>query len=53
MKITLENQAMLGRLQGKQSVYNVVKWEIDELSRKKWLNSIREYPSNDELPPIR
>lgn len=44
LKITMENQAILKRLQDKQPNYNVVKWETEAFERKKILNNICEYP---------
>jgi hypothetical protein len=43
IKITLENQQFLRRLQQKTSNYNVVKWEEAEIERKKLLRNICEY----------
>ncbi len=44
LKITMENQSILRRLQDKNSYYNVSKWENDEISRKRMLSNICEYP---------
>lgn len=44
LKITMENQAILRRLQDKQPNYNVVRWEEEAQERKKILNNICEYP---------
>jgi hypothetical protein len=37
LKITMENQAILKRLQDKQPNYNVNKWEEEEMGRKRLL----------------
>ncbi len=50
LKITLENQNILRRLQDKGSNYNVVKWEEDEANRKRMLSNICEYPYLLEQP---
>lgn len=54
IKITLENQAFLRRLQSKQSNYNVVRWEEAELERKKLLKNICEYDYiiDQQLPQV-
>ena len=44
MKITMENQLLLKRLQGKQSHYNIDKWEEDFRKREKILKKMCEYP---------
>ncbi len=51
IKITLENQVFLRRLQQKQSNYNVVKWEENELERKKLLKNICQYNYIIDQPP--
>jgi phospholipid N-methyltransferase len=43
LKITMENQAFLRRLQDKQPNYNVFKWEEEENDRKRILKNICEY----------
>lgn len=43
IKITLENQAFLRRLQNKTSNYNVHKWEEEAVERKRILRNICEY----------
>lgn len=43
LKITMENQAFLRRLQDKQPNYNVYRWEEEEQERKKILRNICEY----------
>jgi len=43
IKITLENQAFLRRLQNKTSNYNVNRWEEEENERKRILKNICEY----------
>lgn len=43
LKITMENQAFLRRLQDKQPNYNVYRWEEEENERKKLLKNICEY----------
>jgi hypothetical protein len=43
IKITLENQAFLRRLQQKTSNYNVTKWEEENAQRKRILRNICEY----------
>lgn len=47
LKITLENQAILRRLQDKNSNYNVARWEHDHKLRQDLLKNMSEYP--DEL----
>ena len=44
LKITMENQAILRRLQDQQPNYNVIKWEEENQQRKKLLKNICEYP---------
>lgn len=44
MKITIENQAILRRLQEKQSNYSVTKWEDDFKETEKRMKSMCEYP---------
>jgi hypothetical protein len=44
MKITMENQKILQRLQDRSSIYNVTKWAKENECRKKLLNNICEYP---------
>jgi hypothetical protein len=44
IKITLENQSILKRLQDKQSTYSVSKWKQESVERKKLLRNICEYP---------
>ena len=44
LKITMENQAILRRLQDKQPSYNVSKWMEEAEERKKILKNICEYP---------
>ena len=44
LKITLENQAILRRLQDKGSSYNVAKWEHEHRARKDLLKNMSEYP---------
>jgi hypothetical protein len=44
LKITLENQAILRRLQDKGSNYNVTKWEYDHTRRQDLLKNMSEYP---------
>jgi E3 ubiquitin-protein ligase TRIP12 len=43
LKITMENQAILKRLQDSTSNYNVYKWEDEEQRRKHMLQNICEY----------
>lgn len=43
LKITLENQAILRRLQDKGSNYNVAKWEHEHSERQELLKNISEY----------
>lgn len=40
----MENQAILKRLQEKQSNYNVIKWEEQRLQNEKLMEKISEYP---------
>ena len=44
MKITIENQAILRRLQDKTSNYSVVRWEEDYRNTEKMMKSMCEYP---------
>ncbi len=44
MKITMENQFILKRLQGQQSYYNKDEWEGDFKKREKILKVMCEYP---------
>lgn len=44
LKITLENQAILRRLQDKSSNYNVAKWEHEHRARLELLKNMSEYP---------
>lgn len=37
LKITMENQAILRRLQDQQPSYNVMKWEEEAMNRKRLL----------------
>ncbi len=46
LKITLENQAILRRLQDKNSNYNVAKWEHQHKRRKDLLKNMSEYPED-------
>lgn len=44
MKITMENQQILKRLQDKQPNYNVNKWVKEDDKRREMLNAICEFP---------
>lgn len=44
IQITMENQALLKRLQDKQSSYNVVRWEEDRKTTEKRLKNMCEFP---------
>lgn len=44
LKITLENQAILRRLQDKSSNYNVARWENEHRQRQDLLKNMSEYP---------
>ena len=44
MKITIENQSMLRRLQDKSSNYSVQRWEDDYRETEKRMKSMCEYP---------
>ena len=44
MKITVENQAILRRLQDKQPTYSVTKWNDDFKQIEKIRNNVCEYP---------
>lgn len=46
LKITLENQAILRRLQDKNSNYNVARWEHEHKQRKDLLKNMSEYPQD-------
>jgi hypothetical protein len=46
LKITMENQAILRRLQDKSSSYSVLKWEENFKDTKKYSRNISEYPLN-------
>jgi len=44
LKITIENQAILKRLQDRQSNYDVNKWESEFKGREKILRKMCEFP---------
>lgn len=44
VQITMENQALLKRLQEKQPSYNINKWEKERANNEKMLKNICEYP---------
>jgi hypothetical protein len=44
LKITIENQAILRRLQDKTSNYSVAKWEEDFKHKEKIMKNMCEYP---------
>lgn len=44
LKITIENQAILKRLQDKESHYSVMRWEEDFKSKEKIMKNLCEYP---------
>ncbi len=44
MKITVENQAFLKRLQDKTATYSVEKWDSDFRETEKRMKSLCEYP---------
>mmetsp|Transcript_263 Transcript_263/g.269 ORF Transcript_263/g.269 Transcript_263/m.269 type:complete len:128 (-) Transcript_263:330-713(-) len=44
LKITVENQQMLKRLQDKQSNYSVARWEEDFKSKERMMKNMCEYP---------
>ena len=44
LKITMENQVILRRLQEQKPNYDVMKWEEEAMKRKKLLQNICEYP---------
>lgn len=44
MKITVENQAILKRLQDKTATYSVEKWDNDFRETEKRMKSMCEYP---------
>lgn len=46
LKITLENQAILRRLQDKGSNYNVARWEHEHRRRQDLLKNMSEYPED-------
>mmetsp|Transcript_14541 Transcript_14541/g.16257 ORF Transcript_14541/g.16257 Transcript_14541/m.16257 type:complete len:303 (+) Transcript_14541:79-987(+) len=46
LKITLENQAILRRLQDKSSNYNVARWENQHMQRQGLLKNMSEYPDD-------
>lgn len=46
LKITLENQAILRRLQDKNSNYNVARWENEHRQRQDLLKNMSEYPDD-------
>ncbi|CDW81952.1 UNKNOWN [Stylonychia lemnae] len=52
LKITMENQAFLRRLQDKQPNYNVYRWEEEEQDRKKILKNICEYDYIIDQPGV-
>jgi len=47
LKITMENQAILKRLQDRQPNYNAGKWQEEAEERKKLLKNICVYPLLD------
>ena len=51
LKITMENQAILKRLQEKQSSYNASKWIEERKEQEKIIKNICEYPYT--LQPVR
>lgn len=51
LKITMENQAILRRLQEQKPNYDVMKWEEEAQKRKRLLKNICEYPyAIDQAP---
>jgi hypothetical protein len=44
LKITMENQAILRRLQDKQSSYSVLKWENGHKEKERMMKNICEFP---------
>lgn len=58
IRITMENQAILKRLQEKQSNYNVFQWEKQRVQNERLVEKISEYPfklydgqlNNERLP---
>ena len=44
MKITIENQAILRRLQDKQATYSVTRWEEDHKHMCKIRDNVCEFP---------
>ena len=44
LKITIENQQILKRLQDKPSTYSVTRWEEEYKKKEQLINSICEYP---------
>jgi hypothetical protein len=44
LRITMENQAILRRLQEKQSYYNVIEWEEERMQKERLIEKISEYP---------
>lgn len=53
LKITIENQAILRRLQDKSSNYSVTKWEEDFKHKEKIMKNMCEYPFILEGDPNR
>lgn len=52
-KIKEENYLILQRLKEKKSVYNVNRWEEEDLQRQRYLKNISEFPlSGRRLPSI-
>lgn len=43
LKITMENQAILKRIQEKQPTYDVIKWEEDRFEKEQLIKNIAEY----------
>ena len=44
LKITIENQSFLKRLQDKQSNYSVAKWDEEFKLTEKYIKNVCEYP---------
>jgi len=49
VKITLENQGILRRIQDQHSIYNVTKWEKDFQNNEKYLKNLSVYPVPQSL----
>lgn len=52
VKITIENQAIMQRIQQKKSAYNIRYWEKNREENEKLISNICEYPPSITKPRI-